>query len=63
VGADCYRPGKCDYLIGDLNGRGEITLLIAGLLIYNFNMEWWWYGIAGVVWIGHPFPLWARFFD
>ena len=27
-----------------------MTLFIACLLIYNFGMEWWWYGIAGAIW-------------
>lgn len=27
-----------------------MTLFIAGLLIYNFNMDWWWYGIAMAIW-------------
>jgi len=30
-----------------------MTLLIACLLIYNFDMEWWWYAIAGLVWLSH----------
>lgn len=37
-----------------------MSLLIACLLIYNFNMPWWWYAIAGLVWIVHvalkPYP-------
>ena len=28
-----------------------MTLFIACLLIYNFGMEWWWYGIAGAIWV------------
>jgi glycerol-3-phosphate acyltransferase PlsY len=40
-----------------------MTLLIAGLLIYNFHMEWWWYAIAVAAWIPHTFPMWAQFFD
>lgn len=27
-----------------------MTLFIACLLIYNFGMEWWWYGIAAAIW-------------
>jgi hypothetical protein len=30
-----------------------MTLFISFLLIYNFNMDWWWYGIATVLWVGH----------
>lgn len=30
---------------------GVMTLLIASLLIYHYNMEWWWYGVALVIWI------------
>jgi hypothetical protein len=30
-----------------------MTLLIACLLIYHFGMEWWWYAIAGAVWLSH----------
>lgn len=29
-----------------------MTLLIACILIYHFNMAWWWYVIAAVVWLG-----------
>ncbi len=32
-----------------------MTLLIACLLIYHYGMEWWWYAIAGGVWVGHLF--------
>lgn len=32
-----------------------MTLFIACLLIYNFHMEWWWYGIAGVLWLIHAY--------
>lgn len=32
-----------------------MTLLIACLLIYNFHMEWWWYGVAGITWGSHLF--------
>jgi len=34
-----------------------MTLLIACILIYNFNMEWWWYAIVGATWIAHTFPV------
>ena len=30
-----------------------MTLLIACLLIYHYNMEWWWYAIGAVVWFFH----------
>jgi hypothetical protein len=28
-----------------------MTLFIACLLIYHFDMDWWWYGIAVATWI------------
>lgn len=28
-------------------------MFIACLLIYHYNMEWWWYGIAAVIWMAH----------
>lgn len=42
-----------------------MTLFIASLLIYNFNMEWWWYGVAAVIWIVHllPNPLFQSYLD
>jgi len=30
-----------------------VTLLIACILIYQFNMDWWWYGVAIFVYLGH----------
>jgi hypothetical protein len=30
-----------------------MTLLIACLLIYNYNMPWWWYIVAVVIWGVH----------
>ncbi len=30
-----------------------MTLFIACLLIYHFNMAWWWYGIAAAIWAAH----------
>jgi hypothetical protein len=30
-----------------------MTLFIAGLLIYHYNMEWWWYGVAALIWGAH----------
>jgi hypothetical protein len=30
-----------------------MTFLIAVLIIKNFNMQWWWYGIAGITWAIH----------
>ena len=30
-----------------------MTLFIAILLIYHFDMDWWWYAIAVVIWIRH----------
>lgn len=32
-----------------------MTMLIACLLIYHFNLASWWYGVAAIVWIGHLF--------
>ena len=42
-----------------------MTLLIACLLIYHYNMEWWWYAIAGAIWAGHLFvnPVVLDLFD
>lgn len=30
-----------------------MTLLIACILIFHFQMPAWWYAVAAVVWIGH----------
>jgi len=30
-----------------------MTLFIACLLIYHFDMEWWWYVIAFAIWVAH----------
>ena len=30
-----------------------MTLFISFLLIYNFHMDWWWYGIAIAIWGAH----------
>ena len=39
-----------------------MTLFISFLLIYNFNMDWWWYGIATAIWVTHfGFNLRKRF--
>ncbi len=32
-----------------------MTLLIACLLIYHFDMAWWWYVVAAITWGGHLF--------
>jgi len=40
-----------------------MKLLIACLLIYNFQMPEWWYAVAGVVWIAHHWPLWGWVFN
>ncbi len=29
-----------------------MTLLIACILIYHFDMGWWWYGVATLAYIG-----------
>ena len=28
-----------------------MTLLISCILIYHFNLAWWWYAIAAAVWV------------
>jgi hypothetical protein len=30
-----------------------MSLLIAGILIYHFDMDWWWYPLAVGIWAGH----------
>lgn len=30
-----------------------MSMLIACLLIYQLNLEWWWYGVAFACWWGH----------
>jgi len=30
-----------------------MSLFIACVLIYHFEMEWWWYGVAVVIYAGH----------
>ena len=30
-----------------------MTLFISFLLIYNFRMDWWWYGVAIAIWGAH----------
>ena len=30
-----------------------MTLFISFLLIYNFQMDWWWYGVAMGIWGAH----------
>jgi hypothetical protein len=32
-----------------------VTLFIACLLIYHFDMSGWWYAAALVAWLGHAF--------
>ena len=34
-----------------------MTLFIACLLIYHFNMEWWWYGVAAAIWLYQLYVL------
>jgi len=34
-------------------GRTTMSLFIACVLIYHFEMEWWWYGVAVVIYAGH----------
>jgi hypothetical protein len=38
-----------------MRGGGELTLLIACILIYHFNMQWWWYPLAAIIWAGSFF--------
>lgn len=40
-----------------------MTLLIACLLIYNFHMEWWWYGVAGGLWAIQQVPTLIAFWE
>jgi hypothetical protein len=30
-----------------------MTLFIACLLIYHYDMGWAWYGVAGAIWLTH----------
>ena len=30
-----------------------MTLYIAWILLYHFQMEWWWYGGAFLAYVGH----------
>ena len=34
-------------------GRKHMTLYIAWILLYHFNMEWWWYGGAFLAYVLH----------
>jgi len=36
-----------------------MTLFIACLLIYHFNMEWWWYLLATIIW-GCSILAWSK---
>jgi hypothetical protein len=36
-----------------------MTLFIACLLIYHYNMEWWWYGVAFGLWWARSAALYA----
>ncbi len=38
-----------------------MTMFIAGLLIYHFNMDWYWYGIAAALWAAKLF--WMYLWD
>jgi len=40
-----------------------MTLLIACLLIYNFNMAGWWYALAGVLWLGRAAIVYSAYAD
>lgn len=34
-----------------------MTMFIACLLIYHYDMAWWWYGVAAAIWVLHPVVL------
>ena len=40
-----------------------MTLLIACLLIYQFNMSAWWYAVAAVLWLGRAAILYTAHSD
>jgi hypothetical protein len=40
-----------------------MTLFIAYLLIYHYNMEWWWYGVAGGIWLLGQAPAIVAFWE
>ena len=40
-----------------------MTLLIACLLIYHFNMAAWWYAVAAVLWLGRTAILYSAYSD
>lgn len=40
-----------------------MTLLIACLLIYNFNLPVWWYAIAALVWLVRSTVIYSAYAD
>lgn len=40
-----------------------MTLLIACLLIYHFNMSAWWYAVAAILWIAKVAILYSAMAD
>ena len=40
-----------------------MTLLIACLLIYHFNMPWWWYAVAAMIWFTFDLPIIVKAWD
>jgi len=40
-----------------------MTLFIASLLIYRFDMAWWWYGVAVAIWFAHLYTYGKSFLD
>jgi hypothetical protein len=40
-----------------------MTLLIACLLIYNFNLSGWWYLVAAILWLARTALIYSAFAD
>lgn len=40
-----------------------MTLLIACLLIYHFNMAGWWYALAGALWLARAAIVYSAYSD
>jgi len=36
-----------------------MTLFIACLLVYNFDMAWWWYAIASGTYLTEQWIIWS----
>ena len=42
--------------------KGSAAVVIARILITDFNQAMWWAGLAGILaMLGHIFPVWLRF--